>query len=154
MPYLALSALTCRVADRLDTRWPATTRTPAFVLSKRVATHASSAVNVAEIDVSFTGIDEVGYEDVGFAERLGGYELVEAELTSVGSALPVNPSGGKGPSFGGDERRTLRGRCPRNSEGRRSTWWTARRVALTGDINGPTAVSAVTILEGPANGAR
>src|SRR3954466_4403787 len=95
MPYLALSALTCGVADHLDTRWPATTRTPAFVLSKRAATHASIAVNVAEIDVSFTGIDEVGYEGVGFAERLGGYELVEAELTSVGSALPV-PSGGKG----------------------------------------------------------
>ncbi|HEY4608576.1 MAG TPA: hypothetical protein VIH06_05210, partial [Ilumatobacteraceae bacterium] len=70
------------------------------MLSKRAATHASIAVNVAEIDVSFTGIDEVGYEGVGFAERLGGYELVEAELTSVGSALPVNPSGGKGHPLG------------------------------------------------------
>src|SRR3954470_13475322 len=99
MPYLALSALsalTCGVADHFDTRWLATTRTPAFVFSKRAATHASIAVNVAEIDVSFTDIDEVGYEGVGFAERLGSYKLVEAELTSVGSALPVNPSGGKG----------------------------------------------------------
>ena len=120
MPYLALSALTCGVADHLDTSWPATTRTPAFVLSKRAATHASIAVNVTEIDVSFTGIDEVGYEGVGFAERLGGYELVEAELTSVGSAPPVNPA---------EVRAILRWRrashtartCPRNSEGRRST---------------------------------
>jgi acetyl-CoA C-acetyltransferase len=153
MPYLALSALTCGVADHLDTRWPATTRTPAFVLSKRAATHASVAVNVAEIDVSFTGIDEVGYEGVGFAERLGGYELVEAELTSVGSALPVNPSGGKGHPSGetsvahrADLSAQLRGEAVNLVDG--------ARVALTGDINGPTAVSAVTLLEGPANGAR
>ena len=34
MPYVAPSALTCGVGDHLDTRWPATTRTPAFFLSK------------------------------------------------------------------------------------------------------------------------
>ncbi len=153
MPYLALSALTCGVAGHLDTRWPATTRTPAFVLSKRAATHSSIAVNVAEIDVSFTGIDEVGYEGVGFAERLGGYELVEAELTSVGSALPVKPSGGKGHPSGAtsvahraDPSAQRRGEAVNLVDG--------ARVALTGDINDPTAVSAVTILEGPANGAR
>ena len=111
-----------------------------------------SAVNVAEIDVSFTGIDEVGYEGVGFAERLGGYELVEAEVTSVGSALPVNPSGGKGhpPGATGVAQcaelfAQLRGEAVNQVDG--------ARVALAQDIGGPTAVSAVTILEGPANGA-
>jgi acetyl-CoA C-acetyltransferase len=153
MPYLALSALTCGVADHLDTRWPATTRTPAFVVSKRAATHASIAVNVAEIDVSFTGIDEVGYEGVGFAERLGGYELVEAELTSVGSALPVNPSGGKGHPSGATSV-AHRADLSAQLQGEAVNLVDGARVALTGDVNGPTAVSAVTLLEGPANGAR
>jgi acetyl-CoA C-acetyltransferase len=153
MPYLALSALTCGVADHLDTRWPATTRTPPFVLSKRAATHTSVAVNVAEIDVSFTCIDEVGYEGVGFAERLGGYELVEAELTSVGSALPVNPSGGKGHPSGATSA-AHRAEVSAQFRGEAVNLVDGARVALTGDINGPTAVSAVTILEGPANGAR
>ena len=58
------------------------------------APHTPPTSTSAEIDVSFTGIDEIGYEGVGFAERFGGYELVEAEVTSVGGALPVNPSGG------------------------------------------------------------
>lgn len=153
MPYPALSRLTCGVAERLNTGWPARTRKAGFVLSKRTASHASAAVNVAEIDVSFTGIDEVGYEGVGFAKRLGGYELVEAEVTSVGSALPVNPSGGKGhpPGATGVAQRAdlftqLRGEAVTLVDG--------ARVALTRDIGGPTAVSAVTILEGPANGAR
>src|SRR4051812_21243719 len=138
MPYLALPALTCGVADHLDTRWPATTRTPAFVFPKRASTHAPVAVMVAEIDVSFTGIDEVGYEGVGFAERLGGYELDEAELTRIGSALTVNPSGGKGHPSGAtsvahraDLSAQLRGEAVNLVDG--------ARVALTADINGPTA---------------
>jgi acetyl-CoA C-acetyltransferase len=153
MPYLALSALTCGVADHLIIRWPATSRTPAFVLSKHTASHATADVDIAEIDVSFTGIDEVGYEGVGFAERLGGYELVEAEVTSVGGALPVNPSGGKGHPPGATSVEQgvelfaqLRGEAVNQVDG--------ARVALTRDIGGPTALSAAVILEGPANGAR
>jgi hypothetical protein len=45
------------------------------VLSKHTASHATAYVDIAEIDVSFTGIDEVGYEGVGFAERLGATSL-------------------------------------------------------------------------------
>jgi acetyl-CoA C-acetyltransferase len=153
MPYLALSALTCGVADHLITRWPATSRTPAFVLSKHTASHATADVDIAEIDVSFTGIDEVGYEGVGFAERLGGYELVEAEVTSVGGALPVNPSGGKGHPPGATSVEQgvelfaqLRGEAVNQVDG--------ARVALTRDIGRRTAVSTAIILEGPANGAR
>ena len=153
MPYPALSGLTCGVAERLNTGWPARTTGPVFVLSKRNPSHASAAVTAAEIDVSFTGIDEVGYEGVGFAERPGGYELVEAEVTSVGSALPVHPSGGKGHppgatsvAQGADLSAQLRGEAVNLVDD--------ARVALTHDFGGPTAASAVTILEGPANGAR
>jgi acetyl-CoA C-acetyltransferase len=153
MPYLALSALTCGVGDHLNIRWPATTRTPAFVLSEHAVSHATADVDVAEIDVSFTGSDEVGYEGVGFAERLVGYELVEAEATSVGGALPVNPSGGKGHPPGATSVAQgvelfaqLRGEAVNQVDG--------GRVALTRDIGGPTAVSAAIFLEGPANGAR
>ena len=109
-------------------------------------------VDVAEIDVSFTEIDEVGYEGVGFAERFGGYQLVEAEVTSVGGGLAVNLSGGlntKGrpPGATGVAQwvEQLRGEAVNQVDG--------VRVALAQDIGGPTAVSAVTILEGPANGA-
>jgi acetyl-CoA C-acetyltransferase len=117
--------------------------------------HTHADLDVAEIDVSFTGIDGIGYEGVGFAERFGGYELVEAEVTSVGGALPVNPSGGpkaKGhpPGATGVAQcvelfAQLRGEAVNQVDG--------ARVALAPDISGPTAVSAVTILEGPANGA-
>ena len=110
-------------------------------------------VDVAEIDVSFTGIDEVGYEGVGFAERFGGYELVEAEVTSVGGGLAVNLSGGLN-TKGHPPGATGVAQCVElNSEGRRSTRWTACGSHWPIDIGGPTAVSAVTILEGPAHGA-
>jgi acetyl-CoA C-acetyltransferase len=119
--------------------------------------HAAYAadVDVAEINGSFTGIDEIGYEGVGFAERFGGYELVEAEVTSVGRASPVNASGGlkaKGhpPGATGVAQCVelfahLRGEAVNKVDG--------ARVALARDIGGPRAVSAVTVLEGPANGA-
>jgi acetyl-CoA C-acetyltransferase len=42
----------------------------------------------------FTGIELISYEDLGFADRFEGYKLLEAGVTSVGGALPVNPSGG------------------------------------------------------------
>jgi acetyl-CoA C-acetyltransferase len=97
----------------------------------------------------------ISYEDLGFAERFGGYKLVEAEVTSVGGALPVNPSGGlkaKGhpPGATGVAQcvelfAQLRGEAANQVDG--------ARVALAHNIGGPTAVSAVTILEGSANGA-
>jgi len=120
---------------------------------RRVAYAAD--VDVAEIDGSFTGTDEIGYEGVGFAGRFGGYELVEAEVTSVGRALPVKPGGGvkaKGQPPGAtgvaqcvEQFAHLRGEAVNQVDG--------ARVALAHNIGGPTAVSAVTILEGSANGA-
>jgi hypothetical protein len=83
-------------------------------------------------------------------------KLVEAEVTSVGGALPVNPSGGlkaKGhpPGATGVAQcvelfAQLRGEAANQVDG--------ARVALAHNIGGPTAVSAVTILEGATNGAR
>ena len=72
-------------------------------------------------------------------------------MTSVGGALPVNPSGGLNPkgrppgATGVAQFAQLRGEAVNQVDG--------ARVALARDIGGPTAVSAVTILEGPANGA-
>ena len=89
-----------------------------------------------------------------FADRFEAYELVEAEVTTVGGALPVNPSGGlkaKGhpPGATGVAQCVelfgqLRGEAPNQVDG--------ARVGLAHDLGGPTAVSAVTILEGPGNG--
>ena len=119
------------------------------------AGRAAQIASGAEIHDFFTGIELISYEDLGFAERFGGYKLVEAEVTSVGGALPVNPSGGlkaKGhpPGATGVAQcvelfAQLRGEAANQVDG--------ARVALAHNIGGPTAVSAVTILEGSANGA-
>jgi acetyl-CoA C-acetyltransferase len=125
----------------------------------RLAVEARRAAYPADVDVAeirdfFTGIEIISYEDLGFAERFGGYELVEAEVTSVGGALPVNPSGGlkaKGhpPGATGVAQcvelfAQLRGEAVNQVD--------FAGVALAQNIGGPTAVSAVTILEGPASG--
>src|SRR6202011_5413007 len=74
------------------TTFPATTRAAKQAFAMAGMTPAD--VDVAEVHDFFTGIELISYEDLGFAERFGGYKLVEAEVTSVGGALPVNPSGG------------------------------------------------------------
>lgn len=74
------------------TTFPATTRA-----AKQAFTMAGMSpvdVEVAEVHDFLTGIELMSYEDLGFAEPLGGYKLLEAEVTSVGGSLPVNPSGG------------------------------------------------------------
>ena len=152
MPYLPSSGTNLRCCGTSQHRVfgddeDASTRA---VEARRAANPAD--VDVAEIHDFFTGIDEIGYEDVGFAERFGGYELVEAEVTSVGGGLAVNLSGGlntKGrpPGATGVAQwvEQLRGEAVDQVDG--------VRVALAQDIGGPTTVSAVTILEGPAHGA-
>jgi acetyl-CoA C-acetyltransferase len=136
------------------TTFPATTRAAKQAFAMAGMTPAD--VDVAEVHDFFTGIELISYEDLGFAERFGGYKLVEAEVTSVGGALPVNPSGGlkaKGhpPGATGVAQcvelfAQLRGEAANQVDG--------ARVALAHNIGGPTAVSAVTILEGSPNGAR
>ena len=135
------------------TTFPATTRAAKQAFA--MADMTPSDVDVAEVHDFFTGIELISYEDLGFAERFGGYKLVEAEVTSVGGALPVNPSGGlkaKGhpPGATGVAQcvelfAQLRGEAANQVDG--------ARVALAHNIGGPTAASAVTILEGSVNGA-
>ena len=113
-----------------------------------------SDIDVAEVHDFFTGIELISYEDLGFADRFEAYKLVEAEVTTVAGALPVNPSGGlkaKGhpPGATGVAQCVelfgqLRGEAPNQVDG--------ARVGLAHNLGGPTAVSAVTILEGPGNG--
>ncbi|MQY18783.1 thiolase C-terminal domain-containing protein [Nocardia macrotermitis] len=108
-------------------------------------------VDVAEVHDFFTGIELISYEDLGFAERFEGYKLLETGATSVGGALPVNPSGGlktKGhpPGATGVAQcvelfEQLRGEAANQVEG--------ARIGLAHNLGGPTAVSAVTLLEGP-----
>ena len=105
----------------------------------------------AEVHDFFTGIELISYEELGFADRFEGYKLVETEVTSVGGALPVNTSGGlkaKGhpPGATGVAQcvelfAQLRGEAVNQVDG--------ARVALAHNVGGPTAVSAVTLLDGP-----
>ena len=50
--------------------------------------------HVAEVHDFFTGIELISYEDLGFADRFEAHKLVEAEVTSIGGSLLVNPSAG------------------------------------------------------------
>jgi acetyl-CoA C-acetyltransferase len=139
------------------TTLPATTRAVKQAFAMVGMTPAD--VDVAEIHdffKGFKGIELISYQALPFAERFGGYKLVKAEVTSVGGVLPVNPSGGlkaKGhpPGATGVAQcvelfAQLRGEAANQVDG--------ARVALAHNIGGPTAVSAVTILEGSANGTR
>lgn len=131
------------------TTFPATVRAATRAFSMANLTPAD--VDVAEVHDFFTGIELISYEDLGFAEPAEAYKLMEAEVTCVGAALPVNSSGGlktKGhpPGATGVAQSVelveqLRGEA-RNQVDR-------ARIGLAHNIGGPTAVAAVTILEGP-----
>ena len=93
-----------------------------------------SHVDVEEVHDFCTGNDLISYEDHGFAERRGGYKLVEVDVTTIGGGLFVKPGGG------------LKAKAAKRVDG--------PRISLAHNIGGPTAVSAVTILEGAAHGTR
>lgn len=107
-------------------------------------------IDVAEVHDFFTGIELISYEDLGFADRFEAHKLVEADATTMGGQVPVNPSGGlkaKGhpPGASGVAQcvelfAQLRGEAHNQVDG--------ARFALAHNLGGPTAVSAVTILEG------
>jgi acetyl-CoA C-acetyltransferase len=133
------------------TTFPATVRAARQALGMAGLTPAD--VDVAEVHDCFTGVELISYEDLGFAERFGAYKLIEAGATSVGGSLPVNPSGGlkaKGhpPGATGVAQcvelfQQLRGEAANQVDG--------ARIGLAHNIGGPTAVSAVTVLEGPGS---
>ncbi|MEU1549560.1 beta-ketoacyl synthase N-terminal-like domain-containing protein [Nocardia sp. NPDC005745] len=131
------------------TTFPATVRAARAAFA--MAGLAPADIDVAEVHDFFTGIELISYEDLGFAERLEAHKLVEAGATTVGGVLPVNPSGGlktKGhpPGATGVAQcvelfEQLRGTAVNQVDG--------ARIGLAHNLGGPTAVSAVTILEGP-----
>jgi len=136
------------------TNFPATIRAAKRAFS--MAQMSPSDIDVAEVHDFFTAIELVSYEDLGFAEPAEAYKLMEAEVTSVGGPLPVNPSGGlkaKGhpPGATGVAQCVelfgqLRGEAVNQVDG--------ARIGLAHNIGGPTAVAAVTILEGPGTDGR
>ncbi len=111
-----------------------------------------SDIDVAEVHDCFSGVELMNYEDLGFCERGGAAKLIESGETSIGGRLPVNPSGGlkaKGhpPGATGVAQcvelfEQLRGEAHNQVEGAR---W-----GLAQNVGGPTAVSAVMILEANA----
>jgi acetyl-CoA C-acetyltransferase len=113
-----------------------------------------AVVDVADVPDSFPGIGPIGYEELGFADHFGVDESVETEATTVGGQLPVNPSGGleakdHPPGAAGvtecvEPMASLRDDAADPVEG--------TRIGLAHNLGGPTAVSAVTILEGPGSG--
>ncbi|MGW5375671.1 thiolase C-terminal domain-containing protein [Nocardia sp. NPDC003999] len=131
------------------TTFPATVRAARAAFA--MAGLGPADVDVAEVHDFFTGIELISYEDLGFAERFEAHKLVEAGGTAVGGVLPVNPSGGlktKGhpPGATGVAQcvelfEQLRGTAVNQVDG--------ARIGLAHNLGGPTAVSAVTILEGP-----
>lgn len=128
------------------TTFPATVRAARQALGMAGLTPRD--IDVAEVHDCFTGVEMISCEDLGFAERFGAYKLVEAQATSVGGSIPVNPSGGlkaKGhpPGATGVAQcvelfEQLRGHAVNQVDGARH--------ALAHNIGGPTAVSAVSVL--------
>jgi len=51
-------------------------------------------VQVAEVHDAFTSVELFSYEDLGFAERGKGAELIRNGIVNLDGKLPVNPSGG------------------------------------------------------------
>jgi acetyl-CoA C-acetyltransferase len=92
------------------TTFPATTRAAKQAFAMAGMTPAD--VDVAEVHDFFTGIELISYEDLGFAERFGGYKLVEAEVIKCRRRVAGKPqwgAEGQGPSSRGYGRRTVRG---------------------------------------------
>ena len=119
-----------------------------------IAMRGNLAPECERVHHSVTDVNFISYEDHGFAERFGGYQFGDAEVTNVRGALLVNPSGRSKA-----EGRTLGAvdvaQCAESFTQCRVVvnQLDAARIAMAHNIGGLTALSAVTILEGPtANG--
>ncbi|AHH18991.1 putative 3-ketoacyl-CoA thiolase [Nocardia nova SH22a] len=131
------------------TTFPATVRAAKRAFAMAGLTPAD--VDVAEVHDFFTGVELISYEDLGFADRFEACKLLDTQATSVGGALPVNPSGGL-KSKGHPPGATGVAQCVELFEQLRGTAVNqvdGARIGLAHNLGGPTAVSAVTLLEGP-----
>ena len=130
------------------TTFPATTKAAKDAYA--MAGIGPEDIDVAEVHDCFTGVELMDYEDLGFCGRGEAGAFIASGATALGGRIPVNPSGGlkaKGhpPGATGVAQcvelfEQLRGEAANQVEGAR---W-----ALAHNVGGPTAVSAVTILEG------
>lgn len=108
-------------------------------------------IDVAEVHDCFTGVELMNYEDLGFCGRGEGKTLIESGATDLDGRIPVNPSGGlkaKGHPPGA----TGVSQCVELFEqlrGEAANQIAGARYGLAHNVGGPTAVSAVTILEAP-----
>lgn len=131
------------------TSFPATVRAAQRAFAMAGITPAD--IDVAEVHDCFSGVELMDYEDLGFCERGGAGRLIESGATEISGRLPVNPSGGlkaKGHPPGA----TGVAQCVElfhQLRGEAANQVDSPRWALAHNIGGPTAVSAVTILEGP-----
>ncbi len=60
----------------------------------KIAGIEAKDIQVAEVHDSFTIAEILAYEDLGFAEKGKGYELIREGVTEIGGDIPVNTSGG------------------------------------------------------------
>ncbi len=107
--------------------------------------------NPAETTATRSGLS---YEHLWFVGRFGACEFVEAEVTSIGGALPVSPSGGlesklhppgaTGVAQGVELFGQLRADAVNQVD--------VARIELAHNIGGTTALAAVAIVEGPGTG--
>jgi acetyl-CoA C-acetyltransferase len=108
-------------------------------------------IDVAELHDCFTGVELMDYEDLGFCGRGEAGRFIESGATQLDGRLPVNPSGGlkaKGHPPGA----TGVAQCVElfhQLRGEAANQVASPRWGLAQNIGGPTAVAAVTILEGP-----
>ena len=108
-------------------------------------------IDVAEVHDCFSGVELMNYEDLGFCDRGEAWKWIEQGETEVTGRLPVNASGGL-KSKGHPPGATGVAQCVELFEQLRGTALNqvdAPRHGLAHNVGGPTAVSAVTILEGP-----
>lgn len=137
-------------AEKADlARFPATAKAArqAYVM----AGIGPERIDVAEVHDCFTGVEMMTYEELGFCGRGEAPRLLEQGATTLGGRLPVNPSGGL-KSKGHPPGATGLAQCTELFEqlrGEAVNQVGDARWALAHNVGGPTAVSAVTILEGP-----
>jgi acetyl-CoA C-acetyltransferase len=129
------------------TRFPSTLRAAAAAFG--MAGIGPGDIDVAEVHDCFSGVELMNYEDLGFCGRGEAPKLIESGATAVGGRIPVNPSGGlkaKGHPPGA----TGVAQCVelfQQLRGEAANQVADPRWGLAHNVGGPTAVSAVTILE-------
>ena len=129
------------------TTFPATTR--AAKRAFQMAGITPHDIDVAELHDCFSGVEMMTYEDLGLCDRGEAAQILEKGETSLEGRIPVNPSGGL-KSKGHPPGATGLAQCNELFEqlrGEACNQIDGARWGLAHNLGGPTAVSAVTILQ-------